>query len=126
MRREALALAIAACAGAACVDATEGEQGVYGSPCATGFNQVLLCGRESGGADPNPGGGTTGGGEQPYTCADACQQFADCGFFQEPGDQAQCEAECPAGSNPAQLECIRDAGCSIEQLQVCFGVQSAP
>lgn len=126
MRWNVLALTIAVCGLPGCINTNEGDQGVYIDPCTTGFGDVLLCGRETGAADPNavkqPG---TPGGDQPngpYTCDDACSQFQACGFFDSPDDFSQCVAECPSATTQAQLDCIRDAGCDIEALQICFGI----
>ena len=92
---------------AACVDTESGDRGTYASPCGSTFRALLLCGRESGGADPQspPGPGIT----RPATCADACEILVACGS----GSASECTDECLAEA-PAQslLDCVVAEGCN--------------
>lgn len=94
-----------------CVD----EPVHYDSPCAR-FGSLLLCDRESGGADPR--GGSTPGTPESVTCESTCQQLADCGLF-DPAEVSQCASGCSSEGWP--VECIYAAGCNLEVAEDCFG-----
>lgn len=113
------ALACAAgLAAAGCVDVEGGDRGTYGSPCGTSFRALLLCGRESGGADPrgSTGGGGPAGGGGAATCADACNVVASC---VSELDVAECIAECEGGVPQSLIDCIVANGCNYPQA--CLG-----
>ena len=104
--------------GLACIDTEDGDQGFYTSPCGSGFSNLLLCGRESGGADPR----TTGGSQEgAATCLDACEVIAACQGITDPAQVAECAAECSTDSSVSQplLDCIADAGCNY--YETCIG-----
>lgn len=116
MKRQLLLLALTCLTG--CLDA-DTESGVYGSPCASAFGRLLLCGREGGGADPGattPGGTT---GDTTYTCQDACETFAQCGLLAQE-NIAACAQECSTDATPTQLDCLRTAGCNLNAIEACF------
>jgi hypothetical protein len=111
---------------AACVDVQDGDMGFYEDPCGTSYQAALLCGRESGGADPQRGGPAAGGGaEGPPTtsCEDVCELLAACVGITDPQEIAQCVVECQAMSTPEQRQCIIANGCNF---QVCFDDSPPP
>ena len=115
-----LVLAALLAAAASCVDVEGGEIGTYGSPCGN-YGGLLLCGRESGGADPEGSGGTGGpGGGQPdgADCDSVCEVVVSCC----PGQitQAECAASCRENPIPqATLDCIIANQCNYPSA--CFG-----
>ncbi|MCE9574961.1 MAG: hypothetical protein K8W52_17560 [Deltaproteobacteria bacterium] len=113
MRKREIWLVALCAAGAvaACVDVQGGEVGTYGSPCGSGFQALLLCGREAGGADPQ--GSTSPDNDRPATCADACAVLVSCNS--SGGSVSDCTGECIAEA-PLQslLDCIVAAGCEYQ------------
>ena len=122
MRRGFLGLAFAAvlAAGASCVDVEQGESGSYTSPCSS-WGDLLLCGRESGGADPQGGGSPTPGGGDPgggATCQTVCEVVVSC--FPGQITQGECESACASDPIPqASMDCIIANQCNYPQA--CFG-----
>jgi hypothetical protein len=111
-------LAVLLAATASCVDVDQGESGSYGSPCSS-WGDLLLCGRESGGADPQGGGsGSPGGGSQAATCDTVCEVVVGC--FPGQITQQQCVTSClEEGIPQASLDCIMANQCNYPQA--CFG-----
>jgi hypothetical protein len=91
------------------------ETASSGSPCTSVFTDLLLCGREGGGADVS---GTPGDG--PYTCQDACAQLFACAGRDDPARLAACEAECAQKLTPAQLTCLQAARCNGFAIEGCL------
>ena len=116
MRRLLTAVLVLGCL--SCVDVKDGDTGSYTDPCEGQFSAALLCGRESGGADPlraTPGIGAGQGGEPGGAgCAEACDVLVACFGGATPEEIAMCVAECEAQSTPEQRECIIRQGPSCD------------
>jgi hypothetical protein len=96
---------------AGCIDVEGGHQATYQTPCGT-FAGLLLCDRESGGADPDAADAGVGAA----TCETACEVIVTCSF----DDPAQCLLECESQNvSQSVLDCIVTAGCDFPNI--CFG-----
>ena len=101
-----------------CIEPEAGETGFYASPCAGTFSDILQCRSDTGGTDPESDV-EPGDDVGPFTCADACQQFAECGLL-DTTEVGECTSSCLSDDDVNQilLDCIRDNGCNVN---ACFG-----
>lgn len=104
----------------ACVDTTAGETAHYGEPCSGSFFDVLICAGETGGMDPGDVERPPVDYEIKFSCADACRQYSECGFFEAEEIEA-CTEDCESDTRitRAVLDCIRDNGCA--NASTCLG-----